>query len=279
MKNSSRTPYHIERTTMFSALRKAGALQLKNIDKPNKIQFKNHSHINLVTWVDRACDKLIREIILRRFPVHNLLTEESDPTRTASPYKWIVDPLDGTTNFAHHYPQCCVSIALEYTPHPSQGEIILAGVYDPFREELFWAEKGRGAFLIHKKKSRRIQVSKTAHLTQSLLLTGFPYDRRERADLYLNYLSAFLKKIQGIRRVGAAALDLCWLACGRVDGYWEWRLKPWDCAAGKLIVEEAGGRLSDFSGKTFNIYGDQTLATNGHLHKEMLQVMKNLQRV
>lgn len=261
------------RDTLFQALRKAGALHLKNIDKPNRVRFKNDSHINLITWVDQACDKLIRDLLRRRFPDHNLLTEESHPTQTASPYKWIVDPLDGTTNFAHHYPQCCVSIGLEY-----HGEVVLAGVYDAFRDELFWAQKGKGAFLIHQGRTRRIHVSKVTQLTEALLLTGFPYDRRERAGLYLSYLEAFLKKIQGIRRAGAAALDLCWLACGRVDGYWEWRLKPWDCAAGKLIVEEAGGQLSDFSGRAFSIYGDQTLATNGAVHQEMLRVMKKLHR-
>src|SRR5262249_38350001 len=139
-------------------------------------------------------------------------------------------------------------------------QIILAGVYDPMREELFWAEKGKGAWLEHAGKKRRLSVSPTRLLTSSLLLTGFPYDRRQHIDLYLSYVKAFLAKIQGIRRAGAAALDLCWVACGRVDGYWEWRLKPWDVAAGKLIVEEAGGRLSDFSGKNFSIYGKQTLA-------------------
>jgi myo-inositol-1(or 4)-monophosphatase len=259
------------RATLFQALRQAGALQRKNIDRPNKILFKNNSPINLLTWVDQACDKLIRKALQRRFPDHDLLTEESIATSKGSPYKWIVDPLDGTTNFAHHFPQACVSIGLEHN-----GRIILGGVYDPFRDELFWAEKGRGAFLIHAGKSRRLKVSSVRRLKESLLLTGFPYDRRERADLYLSYVKAFMQKIQGIRRAGAAALDLCWVACGRVDGYWEWRLKPWDVAAGKLIVEEAGGRLSDFSGRSFTIYGEQTLATNGLVHREMLSVMRTL---
>ena len=292
------------RRTLFLALRQAGALQRKTIDRPNKIQFKNKSPINLITWVDAACDRLVRSAIQKRFPDHDLLTEESIPTTKASPYKWIVDPLDGTTNFAHHFPQACVSIALEYTPHPpapspdgrggahpllsgegrakpgvrSASEIILAGVYDPFRDELFWAEKGRGAFLVAHRKTRRLKVSATPRLDQSLLMTGFPYDRRERIDLYLSYVRAFMQKIQGIRRAGAAALDLCWVACGRVDGYWEWRLKPLDNAAGQLIVKEAGGQLTDFSGRAFSIYGEQTLATNGKIHKEMLQVMRGLRR-
>jgi myo-inositol-1(or 4)-monophosphatase len=261
------------RTTLFLALRRAGALIKKNIDRPNKVLFKHKSSINLVTWVDQAVDKLTRDIIQKRFPDHNFLTEEASPTRTTSPYKWIIDPLDGTTNYAHHYPQVCVSIGLEY-----KGQIILGGVYDPMRDELFWAEKGRGAWMEQGGRRRRISVSHTRSLSRSLLLTGFPYDRIQRIDLYLSYVKAFMQKIQGIRRAGAAALDLCWVACGRVDGYWEWRLKPWDVAAGKLIVEEAGGRLSNFSGKPFEVYGEQTLASNGKIHKEMLQVMRPLKR-
>jgi myo-inositol-1(or 4)-monophosphatase len=283
------------RDTLFLALRRAGALIKKNIDRPNKVQYKRRSPINLVTWVDHAADRVIRKTIQSRFPDHNLLTEESTPKITFSPYKWIVDPLDGTTNYAHHYPQVCVSIGLEYSPHPAlrsalslgerapkgwvrQRNIILAGVFDPLRDELFWAEKGRGAWLEHGKHRRRVCVSPTHSLSHSLLLTGFPYDRRARIDLYLSYVKAFMQKIQGIRRAGAAALDLCWVACGRVDGYWEWRLKPWDVAAGKLIVEEAGGRLSDFSGNPFDIYGEQTLATNGRIHNEMLRLMHPLKR-
>jgi myo-inositol-1(or 4)-monophosphatase len=259
--------------TLFLALREAGDLIRKNFDRPAKVMFKNNSSINLVTWVDQAADRLIQKIIHRRFPTHDFLTEESEPTGKGSPYKWIVDPLDGTTNYAHHFPQCCVSIGLEY-----KGKIILGGVYDPFRDELFWAGKDRGAWILHAGRRRRITVSAVQTLSRSLLLTGFPYDRRDHADLYLSYIKAFMTEIQGIRRAGAAALDLCWVACGRVDGYWEWRLKPWDCAAGKLIVEEAGGRISDFSGKRFSIYGQQTLATNGRLHRSMLEVMRRLSR-
>lgn len=254
-------------------MRKAGALIRDNIDRPKKVMFKNGSPINLLTWVDQAADKLIRDTIRRAFPDHDLMTEESDPTALGSDYRWIADPLDGTTNFAHQYPQVCVSIGLEY-----KGKIILGGVFDPCRDELFWAARGKGAWMIHKGRSRRLRVSKAPALAQSLLLTGFPYDRRERIDLYLSYVKAMMQKIQGIRRAGAAALDLCWVACGRVDGYWEWNLKPWDIAAGKLIVEEAGGTLSDFAGKPFSIYGKQTLATNRLIHAEMLKVMKPLQK-
>jgi myo-inositol-1(or 4)-monophosphatase len=293
------------RSTLFLALKRAGKVILLHADRPNKVSFKNKSSINLVTQVDGECDRLIRRTIQSRFPDHDFLTEESTPTERGSAYKWIIDPLDGTTNYAHHFPQVGVSIGLEYTPHPNplpwkgrgsskspfsplgekvrmrgtDPEVVLAGVFDPFRDELFWAEKGRGAYLKKKGKSRRLHVSSTPRLNQSLLLTGFPYDRRERADLYLSYVRAFLREIQGIRRAGAAALDLCWVACGRVDGYWEWRLKPWDMAAGSLIVREAGGQLSDFSGRPHSLYGEQTLATNRRIHREMLKVMSQLPRV
>ncbi len=196
---------------------------------------------------------------------------QPSPQKGEGGYRWIIDPLDGTTNFAHGFPQVCVSIGLEL-----EGSIILGGVYDPCRDELFWAEKGRGAFLQTRKGTRRLRVSAVPRLTQALLITGFPYDRRERVDFYLSYLKAFMGKIQGIRRAGAAALDLCWVACGRVDGYWEWRLKPWDVAAGKIIVEEAGGRLSDFSGGPYDLYGDQTLASNGKIHGEMLAILRKV---
>jgi myo-inositol-1(or 4)-monophosphatase len=261
------------RQTLFVALRQAGARIRKNFDKPIRVSFKNGSRINLVTATDKAADHIIRRFILKNFPSHDLLTEESVPTSKGSDYKWIIDPLDGTTNYAHHFPQVGVSIGLEH-----QGTILLGGVYDPFRDELFWAEKGRGAWLIHDGRQKRITVSPTRRLEQSLLLTGFPYDRRERIDLYLRYVKTFMQRIQGIRRAGAAALDLCWVACGRVDGYWEWRLKPWDVAAGCLIVEEAGGTLSNFSGKRFSVYGEQTLATNGRIHRSMIVEMRALPR-
>jgi myo-inositol-1(or 4)-monophosphatase len=260
------------RETLFLALHRAGHLIEQNLLRNKKTRFKGCSSINLLTWVDNAADRLIIRTIRERFSEHDFLTEESTPTHRQSAYKWIIDPLDGTTNYAHEFPQVGVSIGLE-----REGAIMLAGVYDPFRHELFWAEKGHGAFLKQgNSPSKRIRVSRTPRLQESLLLTGFPYDRHERADFYLGYVRAFMARIQGIRRMGAAALDLCWVACGRVDGYWEWRLKPWDTAAGGLIVQEAGGELSDFKGKPFSVYGEQTLATNGKIHREMLRVMRTV---
>jgi myo-inositol-1(or 4)-monophosphatase len=267
------------RGVLFEALREAGDVIRRGLHRPKHTTFKD-SPINLVTAVDRASEKLIVKIIKKHFPDHNFLTEEGTvPTPSLPPrgggcrmgggFKWIVDPLDGTTNYAHSFPQVAVSIGLE-----KDGKMKLGGVYDPFREELFFAEKGRGAYLKTRRSTVRLAVSGTKHLDEALLLTGFPYDRRQRADFYLKFVAAFMKHIQGIRRAGAAALDLCWVACGRVDGYWEWRLKPWDVAAGSLIVEEAGGRMTDFLGKPFNPYGIQTLASNARIHKEMLKVLK-----
>lgn len=262
------------RETLFLALRRAGALIRRNLTRQKRTTYKDRSPINLLTWVDRAADQIIRQTIARRFPNHDLLTEESRPTQKSSLYKWIVDPLDGTTNFTHQFPQVGVSIGLEVN-----GRIVLGGVLDPLREELFWAEKEKGAWLNGKNRpSKRLRVSGTPRLRHALLLTGFPYDRRERVDFYLRYVKAFMQQIQGIRRMGAAALDLCWVACGRVDGYWEWRLKPWDTAAGKLIVQEAGGQVSDFEGSPHDIYGEQTLASNGKIHREMLQVLRDMDR-
>jgi myo-inositol-1(or 4)-monophosphatase len=262
------------RSTMFLALRRAGSLVARHIGRQKKIRFKGKSTINLVTWVDSAAERLIVMTLQKRFPQHDFLTEESPPIEQGSPYRWIIDPLDGTTNYAHDFPQVGISIGLEYN-----GRVLLGGILDPFRRELFWAQRGQGAFLKAAGRSaQRLRVSRTKTLEESILMTGFPYDRRERVDLYLSYVRAFMQRIQGIRRLGAAALDLCWVACGRIDGYWEWRLKPWDVAAGALIVEEAGGTLSDFSGRPFSIYGEQTLATNGRVHREMLKVMRTLER-
>jgi myo-inositol-1(or 4)-monophosphatase len=173
--------------------------------------------------------------------------------------------LDGTTNFAHGYPQVSISVGLEQS-----GRLILGLVYDPLRRECFRAVKGQGATL----NGSPIQISTVKELDKALLATGFPYDLREKADFYLTFFRAFLTRCQGVRRAGSAALDLCYVACGRIDGYWELKLKPWDTAAASLIVAEAGGAISDFSGNEFSIWGDETLASNGMIHAEMLSALK-----
>lgn len=250
------------KSTLLKALTEAGALVKKSLLRGKTVEKK--TELSLVTEIDRKSENLILKIIRKSFPDHAFLTEES-PASGNSTSRWIIDPIDGTTNFAHTLPVACISIAYE-----EKGVLQLGGVLDPFRGELFWAEKGRGAFL----NKKRIHVSKTPRLSESLLATGFPYDRREKINEYLPVFKDFLMKVQGIRRMGAAAIDLCYVACGRFDGYWEAKLSPWDMAAGMLIVLEAGGKLSDFSGGKMPVDSRQTLATNGLLHIEMLDVLK-----
>ncbi|MGH7828753.1 MAG: inositol monophosphatase family protein [Candidatus Binatia bacterium] len=246
----------------------AGSLIRQNLQKTKEIHYK--SAIDLVTSVDREAEERIVQILHDYYPDHSILAEEGTGAAAAgSDHRWIIDPLDGTTNFTHAYPSVGVSIALE-----KKGEIILGLVYDPVREENFQAVKAAGAFL----NGEPVQVSKVADLDKSLLGTGFPYDRRERVDFYLSFWKSFMLRCQGIRRTGSAALDLCYLACGRLDGFWEFKLHPWDTAAGSLIIREAGGKLSDFSGDKFSIYGKETLASNGLIHEEMLGVMANISR-
>jgi len=220
--------------------------------------------INLVTDVDLASEQLIREAIATHYPRHQILAEEGGLAETSSDYRWIVDPLDGTTNYAHGFPIFAVSIALEY-----RGEIIVGVVYDPMRDELFAAERGSGAAL----NNRAIRVSSTAELSRSLLSTGFPYDIRTSRLTNLDNWSNFALAAQALRRTGAAAIDLCYVACGRFDGFWELTLSAWDTAAGSLIVSEAGGRMTDFTGAPFSVYKPDVVASNGLIHEQMLEVI------
>ena len=248
--------------TLLTALSDSGKILFRSINDRRVVARK--SELSLVTASDKASEKKILSLIQRNFPDHAFLTEESPP-HGDSPCRWIVDPLDGTTNFAHTFPVACVSIAYE-----ERGRVELAGVLDPFRQELFFAERGCGATM----NGKRIRVSKTKMVNDSLLCTGFPYDRRERADEYLAIFRAFMLQSQGMRRTGAAALDLCYVACGRFDGYWEFKLNPWDKAAAMLIVEEAGGKLSNFLGEALTLTDIQNVASNGFIHLEMLEVLK-----
>jgi myo-inositol-1(or 4)-monophosphatase len=236
------------------------------------VKFK--SPTSPVTNIDVLSEKSIIRLIHKNFPEHNVLGEESDYLRetknTGSPYRWIIDPLDGTVNFLHGFPQCSVTIGVEV-----EKKIIVGGIYDPFRDELFMAERGKGATL----NGKRIHVSKRDTLDRSLLLTGFPYDHREKADYYLKVAKPFLEKSMDLRRLGSAALDLAWVACGRVEGYWEFNLNPWDVAGGWLVVEEAGGKVTDFSNWPLRINDpSQILATNALIHDEMLAQFKKVLR-
>jgi myo-inositol-1(or 4)-monophosphatase len=251
-------------TAAWEAATVAGTLIRLHWQKPKTIDYKGA--IDLVTSIDRECEREIVRVLRNHFPSHSILAEEeTDWLGTEASHRWIIDPLDGTTNFAHGYPQFSVSIALE-----SAGEVVLGLVYDPLRDECFKAARGEGATL----NGIPIRISGIQELDKALLATGFPYDRRAKADFYLSFFKAFLTRCQGIRRGGSAALDLCYLACGRIDGFWELELKPWDTAAGALIVAEAGGRLSDFSGNNFSIWGHETLASNGLIHDEMAEITK-----
>jgi myo-inositol-1(or 4)-monophosphatase len=245
------------------AVLRAGAIQRERYGQTIEIEHKGV--IDLVTEVDRACEEVILGLIRSRFPAHDIVTEETQLARTGSRYLWFVDPLDGTTNFAHGYPLFCASVALAV-----DGQVVVGAVYDPIKEELFTAERGRGAHL----NGRRLRVSSAGDLLASLLVTGFPYDVREDLLAKLRLFNRFMGEARAIRRDGTAALDLCYLAAGRIDGFWEERLEPWDMLAGVLMVEEAGGRVTRFDGSPISLAADEVLATNGALHPAMLDVLR-----
>ncbi|HET9789675.1 MAG TPA: inositol monophosphatase family protein [Candidatus Angelobacter sp.] len=245
-------------TPMQDLAREAGALLMSYFGKVS-IEYKGDA--DLVTQADRSSEKLIVERIRKQWPHHDLIGEEGSRTETGSDYRWYVDPLDGTTNFAHGYPVFCVSMGLEY-----KGELLAGVVYDPTRDEMFTAAKGSGAQL----NGRAIRVSKTARLKESLVATGFPSHKRHK-NPNINFYHQITLRSHGVRRAGSAALDLCYVACGRYDGFWEFNLNSWDTAAGVLLVQEAGGKVTNFSGGPFSIDSRQVLATNGVLHAEMLK--------
>ncbi len=251
--------------TALRAVEEGGAVLMEYFGNLTSIGYKGE--IDLVTEADQESEYKIVNIIKDRYPDHRILAEETGASGKTSPYKWIIDPLDGTTNYAHGYPCFCVSIALEY-----EEEIIYGAIYDPVRKELFSAEKGRGAFL----NGNTISVSSISELNSSLLCTGFPYDLRENMDSNMLLFRSFLVKSQAVRRDGSAALDLCYTAAGRFDGFWEQKLHPWDVAAGSLILSEAGGTLSTYRGGPFNIYIPEIVASNGLIHGQMLEVLRRI---
>jgi myo-inositol-1(or 4)-monophosphatase len=242
---------------------KAGKMLRANIDTSAEVSFKGA--VDLVTDFDNKAQRMIYDHLSSRFPEHDFLGEEGLSRDRGGEFCWIVDPLDGTTNYAHAFPVFCVSVALE-----QKGGIVLGVIYDPMREEMFSSVKGEGAFL----EGERIRVSSVDDLDKSLVATGFPYDLRESSVNNVDHFNNFLLRVQAIRRCGSAALDLCYVACGRFDGFWELKLHPWDVAAGALIVQEAGGRVSDFQNQEFSIFGSQILASNGLIHKQMVEVLQ-----
>lgn len=242
--------------------RSAGGILKHYMDRDKQVALKGRG--NLVTIADKESESLIIRRIHERYPNHAILAEESGPSGTGED-KWIIDPLDGTTNFAHQYPFFCVSIAFE-----QKGKVRCGAVYDPCRDELFSGARGMGSYL----NGQRIHVSDTSKLADALLSTGFPYGVREKINLAMKQFQGFIVESRAVRRGGSAALDLCYTALGRCDGFWELDLHPWDTAAGLVILEEAGGRVTDFSGNAYSVYMTEILASNGGIHGQMAQVLK-----
>ncbi len=248
---------------MSAIAREAGALLMHHFHQRLKIEYKGEA--DLVTAADRASEKLIRERIRENWPEHDVLGEEQGLSDRGSDYRWYVDPLDGTTNFAHGFPVFCVSMAVERRA-PAPAQRIAGIVYDPTRDELFSAELGKGAHL----NAEKIHVSKTPTLQESLLGTGFPSHKRHKNPNIYFYHQLTLRS-HGVRRAGSAALDLCSVAAGRFDGFWEFNLNSWDTAAGVLLVEEAGGKVTRFDGSPFELNSKETLASNGLIHEELVR--------
>jgi myo-inositol-1(or 4)-monophosphatase len=255
-------------TTAIEAVVRAGDVILSRFGTGVRVDKKGT--IDLVTEVDLEIERGFREMIAERFPGHAVLGEEMGGS--AAPPQgpcWVFDPIDGTTNFAHGLPIFCASLALEI-----DGVAQVAAVYDPTRRELFTAERGSGAFL----NGRRLEVSGAASLVDALLVTGFPYDVHQRVDEIVGLFAAFVGRARAVRRLGSAAIDLCYVAAGRMDGFWETDLKPWDIAGGALLVEEAGGRVTTMSGDAFGSRAGQVLATNTRIHDAMLAVIRDFRR-
>lgn len=261
-------PTHMQldgfKATAVEAATIAGNILVEYVRSGFRIEYKNA--VDLVTDADRQSEQAIIDTIRRNYPDHDILAEERGMESAGrSSYKWIIDPLDGTTNFAHGFPMYCVSIGLEH-----EGRMVMGVILDPTRQELFAAVSGHGTTL----NGRRIRVSHTSALDAALLVTGFAYDIRESTHNNLDYFSQFCLRARGVRRTGSAALDLCYVAAGRFDGFWEMKLHAWDVAAGSLMVTEAGGRMSDFKGGTFSIDGEEMVSSNGLIHGEMLDVLR-----
>lgn len=249
------------------AVLRAGAIQRARYGQ--HIDVRHKGPIDLVTDVDRESEDAILETLRARTPGYDIVTEETRLARTGSRFCWFVDPLDGTTNYAHGYPCFCASVALA-----KDGVVVAGAIYEPLREELFTGERGAGAHL----NGRRLRASVTAELKDALLITGFPYDIRERVSERLRLFHLFIEHARAIRRDGAAALDLCFVAAGRGDGFFEEQLQPWDVLAGGLIIEESGGRVSRFDGTAIGLDGAEVLASNGGLHEAMLALLRQERR-
>lgn len=241
---------------------RAGDLQMAKFGTGIRVDKKGT--IDLVTEVDLEVERMFRAMVADRFPDHDVLAEELGGGQSGASHRWVFDPLDGTTNFAHGVPIFCASLALEI-----DGQAVVGAIYDPNRKELFTAELGVGSWL----NGQRLNVSSTSTLIESMLVTGFPYTVHQQADELLKTFGDVLKHARAVRRLGSAAIDMCWVAAGRMDGFWEASLKPWDTRAAALILEEAGGKVTGMDGKTWNPDGGHILATNGLIHDELIRVI------
>jgi len=241
----------------------SGRIQKRHFDESHSIHYKGE--INIVTDVDMACQERILSILAKRCPDDDVISEEKDNRFTGNKNRWIIDPIDGTTNYAHGYPFFCTSVAYEV-----KGEITCGVVYNPIFDELFFARKGKGAFL----NGRPLKVSQADDMKKSLLVTGFPYDLNSSDNNNIDHFVSFLYEAQAVRRDGSAALNLCYVAAGRFDGFWELKLSPWETAAGLLMVQEAGGEVTGFDGEAFDIYRGRIVASNGLMHEKMLRVLR-----
>jgi len=250
--------------TAVEISREAGALLAELFTQPLEISYKRRS--DLVTQADRQSEALIVKHPRERFPDHAIVAEEGGNHHSSSDYCWYVDPLDGTTNYAHGFPVYCVTLGLAY-----RGEVVAGVVYDPTHNDMYTAERGAGAYL----NDQRMHVSPTEKLSESLVATGFPPFATNH-DLNIQFYFRFTEQSHGIRRAGSAALDLCCVAAGRFEGFWELKLNPWDKAAGTLLVTEAGGRLTDVRGGAFKLLGDDVFVSNGLVHDEMLKVFASV---
>jgi len=260
-------PEHQEYLTVAERTARAAGLMLREAQPhPHRVEYKGA--IDLVTEMDKKSEAFIVRELIAAFGDHAIVAEEGSNHATDSAFRWYIDPLDGTTNYTHGLPIFCVSLGLERA-----GELICGAVFDPCQDEMFTAVAGGGAFL----NGQPIHVSGETELSRSLLVTGFPYDIRETAADNLDNFAAFAKRARAVRRLGSAALDLCWTACGRFDGFWELKLSPWDLAAGVLLVREARGLVTDFDGSPFDLHNGRVLASNGRIHQEMQRVLAHVE--
>lgn len=249
------------KNTLLQAL-EAAAAEIKKFDDLDFIISEKEGVNNLVTEVDHSSEKVIIEVIKNSFPDHQILSEEIGELIQDSQYKWIIDPIDGTVNFAHRIPLCCISIGLEHN-----GKMVLGGIYNPFMNEMFIGEKGKGVTL----NDKPVSVSKKARVEKACLVTGFPYTYLDEPNGPLQVFDRFIRRGVPVRRLGSAAIDLAWVASGRFDGFYEHKLQAWDSAAGFLMVEEAGGKVTNLHGDPYSPYKPGIIATNGVIHDELIQ--------